>query len=859
MMRTASLRTIGVAALATAVVALLVASLLAYQDWQRNRALFVEHNDVRLILELNEAVLNGMRDAETGQRGFLLTGRAEYLQPYNAALAQIPGELERISALTVSRPNRANRLRQLQKLVDDKLAELEETIELRRSGRAAEALVVVNSDRGKKTMDLIRGLSAEIEQMENDRWVAAWNGLQNGARQTRVAMLIAGLVLMALVGGGGRALHNAGTQMDRLVAQLNESKRDTEATLGATLYSIGDAVIATDSEGAVRMMNAVAEQLTGYTEKEARLQSVEQIFRIVNENTRARVENPVWRVLREGKAVGLANHTILISRTGQEIPIDDSGAPIVGWSGVVSGVVLVFRDASGRKRAEESARHFAAIVESSADAIFGETLEGIVTSWNRGAERLYGYTAQEMIGKTIRALVPLEQGNELEEIRRRILNGELVDHYETPRLTKDGRRMTISLTASPIRDDRGHVVGLAKIGRDISRERQLEDSVRQSQKMEAVGRLAGGVAHDFNNLLTVILGYGAMLENRLDEGNPLRKMVTQVQLAATRASSLTAQLLAFSRKQVTQPKLLDVNSLILETKELLERLIGEDIDLGFFLEDGECPVKADPGQLTQVIMNLVVNARDAMPTGGKLTIETHTSELQEQSVGQQGIRPAGRYVTLAVTDTGSGMDDMTRALIFEPFFTTKESGKGTGLGLSTVFGVVKQHGGWIDVYSELQHGSTFRIFLPASQRPEDETTPVPEAPISGRTGTILLVEDQAALRMLAVQILSEAGHRVLTAENGQHGLRVAGDFNESIDLLVTDVVMPEMSGPELAIRLSRLRPAMIVLYMSGYTDHALLHGGVLEQGTAFLQKPFLPQALLCKVDELLSAEVVAER
>jgi two-component system, cell cycle sensor histidine kinase and response regulator CckA len=247
-----------------------------------------------------------------------------------------------------------------------------------------------------------------------------------------------------------------------------------------------------------------------------------------------------------------------------------------------------------------------------------------------------------------------------------------------------------------------------------------------------------------------------------------------------------------------------------------------------------------------------------MPTGGKLTIETHNSELQEQSVGQQGIRPAGLYVTLAVTDTGSGMDEKTQALIFEPFFTTKESGKGTGLGLATVFGIVKQHGGWIDVYSELKHGSTFRIFLPATHRTAVEPAPAAEEPISSRTGTILLVEDQAALRMLAVQILSEAGHRVLTAENGQHGLQVARDFKEKIDVLVTDVVMPEMSGPELGARLMRLRPGLIVLYMSGYTDHALLHGGVLEQGTAFLQKPFLPQALISKVRDLMSAEVVSE-
>jgi len=855
-MRTASLRTIGLAALATAVAALLMTGVLIYRDAERSRAMSQQREEAVRVLGLNQSLLDRMRDAETGQRGFLLTGRAEYLEPYNAALTQIPAELEQARALAAgARSDQANRYGQLQKVIDDKLAELALTIELHRSVGPAAALAVVNSDRGKQSMDRIRSLSSEIEQAENDRWQASWNGLQSGERRTRLAILIMGLVLLALVAGGGKALQNAAGQMDGLISQLDRSKRDAEAMLGATLYSIGDGVIATDCEGAVQMMNAVAEQLTGYTEKEARLKSIEQIFCIVNETTRGNVELPVRRVLREGKVVGLANHTILISKTGQEISIDDSGAPIIGASGEVSGVVLVFRDASERKMAEESARRLAAIVENSGDAIVGKTLQGIVTSWNRAAERLFGYSAEEMIGKHIGRLIPPDQGNELEEILGRVRKGELVDHYETQRLTKDGRRIAMSLTISPIRDESGHVIGASKIGRDISHERQLEESVRQSQKMEAVGRLAGGVAHDFNNLLTVILGYAAMLDSRLEEGDPLRKMVTQVHLAASRASTLTAQLLAFSRKQVTQPKLLDVNTLIFETKDMMERLIGEDIDLAVFLQGGECPVKADPGQLTQVIMNLAVNARDAMPTGGKLTIETHTSELQQESVGQQGIRPAGCYVTLAVSDTGTGMDAETQALIFEPFFTTKESGKGTGLGLSTVFGIVKQHGGWIDVYSELKHGSTFRIFLPAAHGTAVETAPSPAEPISSRTGTILLVEDQAALRMLAVQILAEAGHRVLTAENGKCGLQVASDFKEKIDLLVTDVVMPEMSGPELVVQLSRLRPDLIVLYMSGYTDHALLHGGVLEQGTAFLQKPFLPQALLSKVSELLVAVV----
>jgi two-component system cell cycle sensor histidine kinase/response regulator CckA len=858
-LRTASLRTIGLAALLAAVAALLIASFVAYQDWERYQVVSKASDETRRILALNETLINRMRDAETGQRGFLLTSRPEYLDSYNAVLERAPAELRELNALVASGADPSGRFRELGSLIDAKLDELGETIELRRTAGAEAALAVVKTNRGKRTMDRIRIVSQDIEQVENDRWLASWNDLKTGAERTRVAMLMAGLVLVALVGGGAIALKRAGGQMERLISQLDESKRDTEAMLGATLYSIGDAVIATDREGGVQMMNAVAEQLTGYTEKEARLQNIERIFHIVNETTRSAVENPVWRVLREERAVDLANHSILISKDGRQFPIEDSGAPIVGRSGAVSGVVLVFRDASERKQAVEASQRSAAIVESSNDAIFGETLEGIVTSWNRGATRLYGYTAQEMIGKTIAVLVPVEQGNELEQIRQRILGGESLEHYETPRLTKDGRRITISLTASPIRNDEGHIVGFAKIGRDISRERQLEESIRQAQKMEAVGRLAGGIAHDFNNLLTVILGYSTLLENRLAPEDPLRATVAQILRAAGQAASLTAQLLAFSRKQITQPRLLDLNGLVQETQEMLRRLIGEDIDLAVILEGAACAVKADPGQITQVLMNLAVNARDAMATGGKLTIETHIAERQHEDLGHRGIRPAGRYVTLSVSDTGTGMDLKTQASIFEPFFTTKESGKGTGLGLATVFGIVQQHGGWIDVYSECNQGSTFHVYLPAADKSAVETVTVAERPAPRGSATILLVEDQAALRTLARDVLSEAGHLVLTAHNGRVGLQVASEFKDKIDLLVTDVVMPEMSGPELAAEVSRLRPGLIVLYMSGYTDHALLHRGVLEQGTAFLQKPFLPQSLLVKVDDLLRAAVASER
>jgi CheY-like chemotaxis protein len=372
--------------------------------------------------------------------------------------------------------------------------------------------------------------------------------------------------------------------------------------------------------------------------------------------------------------------------------------------------------------------------------------------------------------------------------------------------------------------------------------------------MEAVGRLASGIAHDFNNLLTVILGYTTVVHAKLESGDPLRRMVAEARRAGEQAALLTGQLLAFSRKQATQMVVLDINEAVRAMTDMLQRLLGDDIDLGVALDDTLFPVTADAGQFNQVLMNLAVNAHDAMPNGGRLSIETCAIERECEDVGRHGIRPAGRYAMLAVTDTGSGMSAETLTHLFEPFFTTKDPSKGTGLGLATVYGIVQQHGGWIDVVSEPEQGASFQIYFPAATGTSGSPPPAMVQPATTkRTGTILLVEDQAAIRMLLEDVLSEAGHRVLAAADGRAALELAEEYAGAVDLLITDVVMPEMSGPDLASQITPVRPSVIVLYMSGYTDHALLHRGAIEQGAAFLQKPFLPESLLFKVDELLSS------
>ncbi len=419
----------------------------------------------------------------------------------------------------------------------------------------------------------------------------------------------------------------------------------------------------------------------------------------------------------------------------------------------------------------------------------------------------------------------------------------------------DGSVRWIQETIIPIADERGVVARLDGVARDITEQRRLEEQLRQSQKMEAIGQLAGGVAHDFNNILTAIMGYGELLLEDLGPDDRRRGDVLEIRKAAERAAALTRQLLAFSRKQVLEPRVLDLNEVVTNLDKMLRRLIGEDVELRTVLGSDLGAVRADAGQLEQVIVNLAVNARDAMPRGGKLTIETADVELDgEYAARHVGVTP-GRYVMIAVSDTGIGMDEGTKARIFEPFFSTKGPVKGTGLGLSTVYGIVKQSGGNIWVYSELGRGTTFKIYLPRVDEPAEALRPSAE-PAAGLRGseTILLVEDDEPLRVLARRTLTSRGYTVLEADRGATALRVAREHREPIHLMLTDVVMPEMAGHEVARQLRNSHPETLVLYMSGYTDETIVHHGVLEPGIAYLQKPFTPEALARKVREMLDAK-----
>ncbi|HVH11056.1 MAG TPA: response regulator [Gemmatimonadales bacterium] len=517
------------------------------------------------------------------------------------------------------------------------------------------------------------------------------------------------------------------------------------------------------------------------------------------------------------------------------------------------------REAAGRReraRAEAALRateaSFSALVEHAPIGIYRSTPAGKILSANHALARILGYgSPADVCALEMARDVYADPAERQRLLDRDVLSDREYDQVETTWKRKDGQRLTVVLYARAVRDEAGQIEYYETFVQDITEQRQLEGQVLHAQKMEAIGRLAGGVAHDFNNLLTVILSYSDMLLEDLAEDAASRPDIDEIRKAAVSASSLTRQLLAFSRQQVLQPVALDVNAVVAGTEKLLRRLVGEDVRLDTALTPELGIVKVDPGQLEQIIMNLAVNARDAMPRGGRLTIETGNVEMDEAYVRGHPLAHPGRYVMLAVTDTGTGMDAATQARIFEPFFTTKEAGKGTGLGLATVYGIVKQSGGSIWVYSEVGHGTTFKIYLPRVDAPlAPAAAALPE--VVGGTETVLLVEDVSAVRAVAREMLERQGYTVLEAADARAAHRFAHEHPGTIHLLLTDVVMPDVSGRELADQLVPIRPQMKVLFMSGYTDDAVVRHGILGEGIAYLQKPLTPKTLARKVREVLN-------
>ncbi len=513
---------------------------------------------------------------------------------------------------------------------------------------------------------------------------------------------------------------------------------------------------------------------------------------------------------------------------------------------------------SERKRMEEALREseerFAAFMDNSPAVAFMKDEAGRFAYANKPFERRFNLNKPDWAGKTDLDLWPAPIAEQMRTNDQAVLAAGTAKELEETMPTPDNRLHSWMVFKFPLRDSSGRQY-LGCIALDITERKQLEAQFRQAQKMEAVGRLAGGIAHDFNNLLTIIVGYTQRLLSRCSSKDTVYDELQEISKAGYRAASLTQQLLAFSRRQMLQPKILDLNAVVSDTSKMLQRMIGEDIRLATELAPDLGSIKVDPGQMEQVIMNLAVNARDAMPQGGKLTIETENVDLERPMPNGPVTVAPGRYVVLSVRDTGQGMDADIQARIFEPFFTTKEPGKGTGLGLSTVYGIAKQSGGYIFVSSQPGRGTTFRLYLPRAQEAAELFEPGdPSGASTQGSGTLLLAEDEVGVRALVRRILEGNGYTILEASNGAEALELYERCNGSIDLLITDVVMPGgMSGRQLADRLLAKRSTLKVLYVSGYTDEAIGRHGVLEKGVEFLKKPFTPEGLARKVRDVLEA------
>lgn len=564
---------------------------------------------------------------------------------------------------------------------------------------------------------------------------------------------------------------------------------------------------------------------------------------------------------RDALAAG-RNHNYeyrLISANGRAVWFRDRVRLVLDESGKAHRIRGVMVDTSERRQAEdalrESIRRFREMLENIRMMAVGLDLKGNITLCNDFLLGQTGWKREEIIGQNwFDLFIP-------EDVRSQVRNaffegitqGKILSHSENDIVTKTGQRRSISWNNGVLRDLQGQMIGTTNIGEDITERKNLEEQLRQAQKMEAIGRLTGGVAHDFNNLLTAIIGYGELMVMKLGPDHALFKHAEEICNSAERAATLTRQLLTFSRKQVLAPRVLEINNIIGTVDRILRRLIGEDIKFKTSLDPRLGRVRADSSQIEQVILNLALNARDAMPKGGLLTLRTENVEI-DHSYAQKHwkVRP-GRYVMLSVSDTGIGMNEETRSHLFEPFFTTKEVGKGTGLGLSTVYGILQQSGGHIDVITAPGKGSTFKIYLPRVE--DSHETPishsVPSPMPSGGSETILIVEDEDHVRQLLSEILTAEGYKILTARHGMEALKVSASHSDPIHLMVTDVVMPELGGRELAQKMATHRPKTKVLFISGYAGTELMNESFPESEKNFLQKPFSPEVFRRKIRQIL--------
>ncbi|MBZ5513746.1 MAG: response regulator [Acidobacteriia bacterium] len=702
-----------------------------------------------------------------------------------------------------------------------------------RAGTAIDALAVLRKSGKEVPLVVVAGASGDLAAVECLKQGAADYVLKH--RLQRLPVVVERLLR-------DKAYRE---EAARLQEQIHSAQEEWELTFDV----VPDPIFQVDRRHRIQRVNRAAAALLG-------LKRSELIGRSCHEVLHDRADPvpgcPVERMLMTGKEERGDIEVALLGKV-----FDATASPLFDSHGVVRGAVHVLRDITERKREEEALRRseasYRSLILGATYGIFRCDQDGRFLAVNPALVAMLAYESEAdlLAANVVRNVTrDAEEGAQLlQQYRQR----GRVDGIEAQWRRKDGTLIPVRLSGRTVLDVHGAWQGFEVLAENVSERWHLEDQLRQAQKMEAVGRLAGGVAHDFNNLLTIVSGYSDLLLEKPEAAATMRGYLEEIKKAADRGGTLVRQLLAFSRRQVLVPRVLDLNAVVANIDRMLRRLIGENIELTTLNEPRLEPVKADPGQIEQVILNLAVNARDAMPEGGQLTLETANVDLDEDYTRSHVNVVPGRYVMLAVSDSGVGMDAETQAHLYEPFFTTKKEGQGTGLGLATVYGIVNQSGGHICVYSEPGQGTTFKVYLPAAPRMETaaaESTPTRRCLPCG-SETILLVEDEEGVRTLADRILRLRGYKVIAAANPTEASQLCERHEGPIHLLLTDVIMPTMSGRRLAEHLSLMRPELRVLYMSGYTDRAVVPRGILEEGAPFLQKPFTPESLARKIREVL--------
>jgi PAS domain S-box-containing protein len=632
--------------------------------------------------------------------------------------------------------------------------------------------------------------------------------------------------------------------------QAERALRESEEKYRHLVQNANSIIMRADPGGHITFFNEFAQEFFGYEEEE--ILGKHMLGTIVPEqDSSGRNMSLMLKDLFENPEEYSVNENECMRRNGERVWISWTNKPVLDERDGVAEILCIGHDMTERKRQEGALRLQAQIIDQIHDSVISTDLAGYVTSWNKGAERLYGYQSQEVMGKHISIVYPDDQ---YEIMQRRVLKPLLERgsyEIELRNTKKSKEEFYVHLSLSLRYDSMNQVIGIIGCHNDITEHKRLEEQLRHSQKMEAIGQLAGGIAHDFNNILTAIIGYGNLLQLRLGEHHQLRAYVEQILTSSERAANLTQSLLAFGRKQVIDPRQIELNQIVKSVERLLSRLISEDIEVKIHLIDGELTVLADVAQIEQVLMNLATNARDAMPEGGKLTIRTDMMELDSRFVRAHGYGKPGRYAVICVEDTGIGMSEKTRDRVFEPFFTTKEVGKGTGLGLSIVYGIVKQHNGYVNVRSEPGKGSTFTIYLPTAKVLNKQTSAIPYQPLIGGSETILIAEDDFEVRKLTKNLLEEFGYSTIEAKDGEDAIIKFMKNKRRVDLVILDVVMPKKNGKEVYEEIKKSTPEVKALFTSGYTADVIHKKGVLDEDLNFISKPVSPKELLKKVREII--------